>query len=175
MNRIGAKRLKAQSAMEYLMTYGWAILIIAVVLGALFSLGVFSSSNLLGTSCIAYSGYTCTNPLLHSSTFTATVGQATGTSWTATNVLLLQYGTGTPVAAAFAAAGCSDPVTGGLSSGQTFNVIFTQAATTTSTCSATPLAVSVGSSFSGSIWAFYTAAGTSGLISQVATLNVKAS
>ncbi|MEM4097576.1 MAG: LamG-like jellyroll fold domain-containing protein [Candidatus Micrarchaeaceae archaeon] len=33
---------KAQSAMEYLMTYGWAILIIAVVLGALFSLGVFN-------------------------------------------------------------------------------------------------------------------------------------
>ena len=28
--------------MEYLMTYGWAILIIAVVLGALFQLGVFS-------------------------------------------------------------------------------------------------------------------------------------
>ncbi len=34
--------LKSQSAMEYLMTYGWAILIIAVVLGALFQLGVFS-------------------------------------------------------------------------------------------------------------------------------------
>ncbi len=33
---------KSQSAMEYLMTYGWAILIIAVVLGALFQLGVFS-------------------------------------------------------------------------------------------------------------------------------------
>jgi hypothetical protein len=30
---------KAQSAMEYLMTYGWAILIIAVVLAALFALG----------------------------------------------------------------------------------------------------------------------------------------
>ena len=37
---------KSQSAMEYLMTYGWAILIIAIVLGALFSLGVFSLSNL---------------------------------------------------------------------------------------------------------------------------------
>ncbi|MEM3181399.1 MAG: LamG-like jellyroll fold domain-containing protein [Candidatus Micrarchaeaceae archaeon] len=36
---------KVQSAMEYLMTYGWAILIIAVVLGALFSLGVFNSVN----------------------------------------------------------------------------------------------------------------------------------
>jgi hypothetical protein len=34
--------IKAQSAMEYLMTYGWAILIIAVVLGALFELGVFN-------------------------------------------------------------------------------------------------------------------------------------
>jgi hypothetical protein len=33
---------KAQSAMEYLMTYGWAILIIAIVLAALFQLGVFN-------------------------------------------------------------------------------------------------------------------------------------
>ena len=33
---------KAQSAMEYLMTYSWAILIIAVVLAALFQLGVFN-------------------------------------------------------------------------------------------------------------------------------------
>lgn len=32
--------------MEYLMTYGWSILIIAIVLAALFSLGVFSNSNL---------------------------------------------------------------------------------------------------------------------------------
>ncbi len=35
----------AQSAMEYLMTYGWAILIIAIVLVALFSLGIFNSAN----------------------------------------------------------------------------------------------------------------------------------
>ncbi len=40
-----SSKTQAQSAMEYLMTYGWAILIIAIVLGALFSLGVFSSSN----------------------------------------------------------------------------------------------------------------------------------
>ena len=37
--------MKSQSAMEYLMTYGWAILIIAVVLAVLFQLGVFSSGN----------------------------------------------------------------------------------------------------------------------------------
>ncbi len=34
--------LKLQSAMEYLMTYGWALLIIAVVLIVLYQLGVFS-------------------------------------------------------------------------------------------------------------------------------------
>ncbi len=33
---------KSQSAMEYLMTYGWSILIIAVILGALAYLGVFN-------------------------------------------------------------------------------------------------------------------------------------
>jgi hypothetical protein len=38
------RKLRSQSAMEYLMTYGWAILIIAVVLGALFQLGVFNGA-----------------------------------------------------------------------------------------------------------------------------------
>ncbi len=37
-----AFRQKAQSAMEYLMTYGWAILIIAIVLVAFFSLNLFT-------------------------------------------------------------------------------------------------------------------------------------
>jgi hypothetical protein len=36
---------RLQSAMEYLMTYGWAILVIAVVIAALFSLGVFNGAN----------------------------------------------------------------------------------------------------------------------------------
>ena len=37
--------IRAQSAMEYLMTYGWAILVIAIVLGVLYYLGVFNSAN----------------------------------------------------------------------------------------------------------------------------------
>ena len=40
LSRVANKRKYAQSAMEYLMTYGWAILIISVVLAVLFSLGV---------------------------------------------------------------------------------------------------------------------------------------
>ncbi len=38
--------MRSQSAMEYLMTYGWAILVIAVILGVLFQLGVFGSASL---------------------------------------------------------------------------------------------------------------------------------
>jgi len=37
-------RFRSQSAMEYLMTYGWAVLIIGVVLAALVSLGAFNSA-----------------------------------------------------------------------------------------------------------------------------------
>ncbi len=36
------KAEKEQSAMEYLLTYGWAILIIAIVLGLLFQIGIFN-------------------------------------------------------------------------------------------------------------------------------------
>ncbi len=38
-----AKR-RAQGALEYLITYGWAILIIVIIGGALFALGVFNPS-----------------------------------------------------------------------------------------------------------------------------------
>ncbi len=33
---------RSQSAMEYLMTYGWAILVIAIILAALYTLGIFN-------------------------------------------------------------------------------------------------------------------------------------
>lgn len=38
--------MRAQSAMEYLITYGWAIMIIVIVLGSLLYLGVFSTADL---------------------------------------------------------------------------------------------------------------------------------
>ena len=36
---------KSQSAMEYLMTYGWAVLVVVIVLAALFYLGVFDKKS----------------------------------------------------------------------------------------------------------------------------------
>lgn len=43
-----ARKLKAQSAMEYLMTYGWAILIVIIVAAALYALGVFNPATYTG-------------------------------------------------------------------------------------------------------------------------------
>ncbi|MDE1851767.1 MAG: LamG domain-containing protein [Candidatus Micrarchaeota archaeon] len=41
---------KLQSAMEYLMTYGWAILAIAIVMVSLYSLGIFNAGSLKPTA-----------------------------------------------------------------------------------------------------------------------------
>jgi hypothetical protein len=90
------KMFKAQSAMEYLMTYGWAILIIAVVLGTLLSLGVFGSSSFIGTSCIAASGYLCRSPILDTNgNLSISFGQAAGRS--IYNVGMACAGSATPL------------------------------------------------------------------------------
>ena len=47
---------KSQSALEYMMTYGWAILIIVIVAGVLYSLGIFSPSSSAGTTVTGFSG-----------------------------------------------------------------------------------------------------------------------
>jgi hypothetical protein len=74
-------RIRAQSAMEYLMTYGWAILIIAVVLGALFSLGIFGSGGLVSTACVAGPGFLCSSPVMDiNGNVFFTFGQSLGSS-----------------------------------------------------------------------------------------------
>jgi hypothetical protein len=167
--------------MEYLMTYGWAILIIAVVLGALFSLGVFSGSSFLGTSCIASSGYLCSNPTWAHGTnnIVVTIGQATGSAWAANSfVVFVPQGTttvnGIPIIAA--------PNTV-LLSGSSFPSGLSQSVTLNSGTGVS----SVGQSAGGAIWVAYnsnsvaTGATTafnalSGIVSyaQVAVLTIKA-
>jgi hypothetical protein len=52
--------LRSQAAMQYLYTYGMAILIIVAVLATLYALGVLSPSNFVGSSCIMQAGFSCT-------------------------------------------------------------------------------------------------------------------
>lgn len=47
--------------MEYLMTYGWAILIVSIALAALYSLGLFSPATFTHTTCVFPAGFYCLN------------------------------------------------------------------------------------------------------------------
>ena len=47
---------KGQTALEYLMTYGWAILIVIVVVAALYSLGLTKPCRWVGTQITGFSG-----------------------------------------------------------------------------------------------------------------------
>ena len=47
---------KSQSALEYMMTYGWAILIIVIVAGVLYSFGVFNPSSSASATITGFSG-----------------------------------------------------------------------------------------------------------------------
>ncbi|MCL5262269.1 MAG: DUF2341 domain-containing protein [Candidatus Marsarchaeota archaeon] len=70
--------MKAQSAMEYLMTYGWAILIISIVLAALFALGLFSPATFIHNTCIFPAGFSCLNTEMDSGgNFTINLEQST--------------------------------------------------------------------------------------------------
>jgi len=165
------KKFKAQSAMEYLMTYGWAILIIAVVLGALFSLGVFSGTSLLGTTCIASSGYYCSNLVLHGGALSFTFGQNTGVNWASATIFFWPSGATAP--SSTPTGSCANTISGGINSGQTVPV--TLSGTCGPTGSTITLPSSLGSTIAGSIWAAYTTpSGGTTYYTQVATLTAKA-
>ncbi len=62
---------KSQSALEYMMTYGWAILVIVIVAAVLYSLGIFSPSSSLSTTVTGFA-----NTPISSAAFTNNGGLA---------------------------------------------------------------------------------------------------
>ena len=52
---------KAQAAFEFLMTYGWALLVTLVAISALIYFGVLNPSGFLPDSCIMFAGFSCTD------------------------------------------------------------------------------------------------------------------
>ncbi len=52
---------KSQAAMEFLMTYGWAILVVLVAIGALAYFGVLSPDRFLPSKCTLPAGIACTD------------------------------------------------------------------------------------------------------------------
>ncbi len=148
---------KSQSAMEYLMTYGWAILIIAVVLGALYSLGIFNGANFLGGTCVAAPGYLCSNPLLATDgTLSLTYG------YQGPNVTIVGFAcTNTTTApSSFASSGSSN-----IEPGQEESVSVSCPLSSSAT---------IGTPYSGYLWVEYDQAGQSDLIARFATVRLTA-
>ena len=176
------KNLKLQSAMEYLMTYGWAILIIAVVMVALFSLGILGGSP-LGTTCLPQSGFECTNPVFSHANgeLSATLGQNSGTNWVTSNIVFVPQGVPTSNIDPNYFVGNSISV-GAVNNGQVISVTDLPIVTWSpcNGCSATaPVTLStapaVGYTQAGTIWAMYTVPGSpTEYFAEVATVTLKA-
>ena len=64
--------IKAQAAIEFLTTYGWAILILMIVLAFAFYL-LSSQASITSTICTINSGFKCTEFLVESNTISSTV------------------------------------------------------------------------------------------------------
>ncbi|MCF7871766.1 hypothetical protein K9L97_01920 [Candidatus Woesearchaeota archaeon] len=52
-------RRKGQAALEFLTTYGWAFMVILVMIGALAYFGVLNPQNLIPDQCAITSGFSC--------------------------------------------------------------------------------------------------------------------
>jgi hypothetical protein len=59
---------KGQAAMEFLMTYGWAILVVLASIGALAYFGVLNPSKSLPSSCTIAPGFGCDDFIVTSNT-----------------------------------------------------------------------------------------------------------
>ena len=88
-----------QSAMEYLMTYGWAVLVIALILGTLYYLGLFNSPQVVN-GCIAQPGFYCENLVFNANTtnfyvepsFTMKIGITSTQPWTNISFVIVPEG-----------------------------------------------------------------------------------
>lgn len=59
---------RAQSALEYLMTYGWALVVIVIVIAALFAFGIFnppSAGTCTGLNKLAYVQHSTANGIFY--------------------------------------------------------------------------------------------------------------
>lgn len=61
---VSKTRKRGQAALEFLMTYGWAILVVLIVIGALAYFGVLNPTIMLPEKCTLQMGMYCKNHLI---------------------------------------------------------------------------------------------------------------
>ena len=87
---------RAQAAMEFLMTYGWAILVVLIVIGALACFGVLSPSTILPEKCTFPVSVTCADFSVGSTTITLSLVNGAGRDMNIGNVSATSEALGLP-------------------------------------------------------------------------------
>jgi uncharacterized protein (UPF0333 family) len=82
---------KGQAAMEFLMTYGWAILVVLIAIGALAYFGVLNPGRFLPASCTITPGISCEDFKADSTANTVTLVLRNGIGDDLTNVVTNIY------------------------------------------------------------------------------------
>ena len=80
MKLIVTKGKKSQAAMEFLMTYGWAILVVLAAIAALAYFGVLSPEKFLPEKCLMETGFTCISSKVESAQSTIIFSNGLGRS-----------------------------------------------------------------------------------------------
>jgi len=83
---IFAQLKKGQAAMEFLMTYGWAILVVLAAIAALAYFGVLSPEKFLPQKCILVPGIVCQQHKVEPTKVTLVITQSLGRTITVTNI-----------------------------------------------------------------------------------------
>ncbi len=155
-----SRHSRSQGAIEYLLTYGWAVLIVTIVLALLFASGAVNLSIFATSGCIPSSGYSCTQLVLSS---TGYISAVIGTPFRAVQITGFGCSNG-----GYAPSSFMTPLPNGhiaLASGQT--ALFVAKCT---------LKVNeTGAPFSGSLWIRYNTFTKSNQTSEVATLSTEVS
>ena len=81
---------KAQAAMEFLMTYGWAILVVLVVIGALGYFGVLSPTALLPEKCVFGVELACQDYAVHTNKIELKLQNNIGTAMVISKVAVVK-------------------------------------------------------------------------------------
>lgn len=158
---------KGQAAMEFLMTYGWAILVVLAAIGALAYFGVLSPDKFLPDKCTASPPFSCSSYKLSSATGTInlTLGINGGVDSTLNLINISCDGS------TWISPGTVSPTVGSLiQNGNSFYVTWSSANLTAASCGATPLVS--GSKFKATYVMFYTKSGES--VSHTATGSIQA-
>ncbi|MFH1752474.1 MAG: hypothetical protein ABH821_06085 [archaeon] len=123
------KNQKGQSALEYLMTYGWALVVIVIVVVALYALGILDPASYTASTCRGFSGLAYKTHIANTTDgFEIVVTNSTGGEITLTGAQFDGQVLGLPTETTIAAQGEADigpTAVTGLSAGASYSKIVT--------------------------------------------------